>query len=224
MKPYFDDGQVAIYHGDSREILPELAYDCVLTDPPYGIGFADQPTKWARRTALQGGRVARTRVQDGQVQNVDRKNWDNETVDTLVERLCADTRPTIIWGGNYYALPPVRGWLCWTKPDAPPSMGGFELAWTNLPTVTRFISCSISQTNPERLGHPTQKPEKVFSWCLGFLQGKGVVCDPFMGSGTTLRCAKNLGVRAIGIEKEESYCEMAARRMSQQTLFGVASP
>lgn len=206
IKPYFEDGTVTIYHGDCREILSGLAYDCVVTDPPYGIGFAAQPTKWQRRTKIQGGRVA-----GGQA-----SKWDDRTVDTLVVELAADPRPTIIWGGNYYALPPRKGWLCWTKPDAPPSMGGFELAWTNLDRVTRFLSCSISQTNPERLGHPTQKPEKVIAWCLGFVSG--VVCDPFMGSGTTLRCAKNLGMRAIGIETEEKYCEMAARRMSQQVL------
>lgn len=204
MKPYFDDGQVAIYHGDCRDVLPLLSWDSTVTDPPYGIGFAAQPTKWQRRAGQQA------------------EAWDDKTVDEVVIRLASDTRPTIIWGGNYYALPPVRGWLCWTKPDAPPSMGGFELAWTNLDRVTRFISCSISQTNAERLGHPTQKPERVMSWCLGMVYG--VVCDPFMGSGTTLRAAKNLGLRAIGIELEERYCEMAARRMSQQTLFGVASP
>ena len=96
-------------------------------------------------------------------------------------------------------------------------MGSMELAWTNIDQNTRFISCSISQTNAERLGHPNQKPERVMSWCLGFV--KGVICDPFMGSGTTLRVAKNQGRRAIGIDLEEKYCEMAARRMSQQSLF-----
>lgn len=206
MTPYFDDGTVTIYHGDCREILPALAYDCIVTDPPYGIGFAAQPTKWQRRTKMQGGRVAGRAAE----------HWDDATVDGIVEQIAGDTRPAIIWGGNYYALPPVRGWLCWSKPDAPPSMGSFELAWTNLDRNTRLISCSISQTNAERLGHPNQKPERVMAWCLSFVEG--VICDPFMGSGTTLRVAKNANRRAIGIETEERYCEMAAKRMSQQTL------
>lgn len=207
-RPYFTDGTVTIYHGDCREILPALTYDCVVTDPPYGIGFAAQPTKWHRRSTTHTTIVKTKRGQA--------EDWDNAPVDDVVVGLATDSRPTIIWGGNYYALPPVRGWLCWTKPDAPPSMGSFELAWTNLDRVTRFISCSISQTNSERLGHPTQKPERVMSWCLGIVSG--VVCDPFMGSGTTLRAAKDLGMTAIGIEREERYCEMAARRMGQQTL------
>lgn len=206
MKPYFTDGTVTIYHGDCREILPALEYDCIVTDPPYGIGYAAQPTKWQRRTKMQGGRVAGREAE----------HWDDTTVDSVIESIAADTRPAIIWGGNYYALPPRRGWLCWVKPDAPPSMGGFELAWTNIDQNTRYLSCSISSTNPERLGHPNQKPERLMAWCLQFVSG--IICDPFLGSGTTLRVAKNAGRRAIGIEREERYCEMAAQRMSQQTL------
>ncbi len=209
MKPYFTDGTVTIYHGDCREILPQLDYDCIVTDPPYGIGYAAQPTKWQRRTKIQGGRVAGKGVE----------RWDDDTVDDVVDRIVSDGRPAIVWGGNYYALPPRRGWLCWFKPDAPPSMGSFELAWTNLDQNTRMISCSISSANAERLGHPNQKPARVMAWCLGFVSG--VICDPFLGSGTTLRVAKDAGRTAIGIEREERYCEMAARRMSQQTLFAA---
>lgn len=222
IKPYFDDGTVTIYHGDCAEILPFLSYDCVITDPPYGISFAAQPTKWQRRTKVQGGRVAGKGAKgDATVTLAERETWDDVTVDDVVASIVGDSRPAIIWGGNYYALPPKRGWLCWFKPDAPPSMGAFELAWTNLDQNTRMISCSISQTNGERLGHPNQKPARVMSWCLSFVTG--VICDPFLGSGTTLRVAKDAGRKAIGIEREERYCEMAARRMSQQTLFGGAA-
>lgn len=222
LRPYFTDGTVTIYHGDCREILPQLEYDCVVTDPPYGIGFAAQPTKWQRRTKAQGGRVAgKGRRGDANTALAEIEEWDDSTVDDVIESIAADPRPAIIWGGNYYVLPPRRGWLCWIKPDAPPSMGSLELAWTNIDRVARFIECSISQTNRERLGHPNQKPEKVIAWCMQFVPA-GVMCDPFMGSGTTLRVAKNLGRNAVGIELEERYCEMAAQRMSQQTLFGAA--
>ncbi len=202
MTPYFDDGQIAIYHGDCREVLPLIAFDSVATDPPYGIGFAAQPTKWQRRAGQQP------------------EQWDDQPVDSVVLALADADRPTIIWGGNYYALPPQRGWLLWTKPDAPPSMGSAEMAWTNLDQCVRSLSVSISQTNAERVGHPTQKPLRVMTWSLGFIAKPGVVCDPFMGSGTTLRACKDLGIRAIGIEQDERYCEIAARRLAQQTLFG----
>lgn len=220
LRPYFDDGAVTIYHGDCREILPTLAYDCIVTDPPYGIGFAAQPTKWQRRTKSQGGAVARAKFNAQGPDAAQPEHWDDSVASAsdVVTKIAADARPAIIWGGNYYQLPPARGWLCWSKPDAPPSMGQFELAWTNLDRVTRMVACSISSTNAERIGHPNQKPERVIAWCLTFVDG--VVCDPFLGSGTTLRVAKDAGRRAIGIEREEKYCEMAARRMSQQTLFG----
>jgi site-specific DNA-methyltransferase (adenine-specific) len=201
MTPYFDDGTVTIYHGDCREILPMLAYDCVVTDPPYGIGIAAQPTRGQRRAGQQA------------------ESWDDVRADDVVERLARGARPAVIWGGNYYALAPARGWLFWIKPDAPPSMGGAEMAWTNIDQNTRYISCSISSTNPERVGHKTQKPLRVMTWSLGFVAG--AIVDPFMGSGTTLRAAKDLGRRAIGIEINERYCEIAARRMSQQTLFAA---
>lgn len=220
MKPYFSDGTVTIYHGDCRDVLSELAYDCIVTDPPYGIGYAAQPTKWQRRTKIQGGAVARASGDARGANAAKPEHWDDSPVTGAVEAIASGSRPAIIWGGNYYPLPPVRGWLSWIKPDSPPSMGQFELAWTNLDQVAKSIVCSISSTNPERLGHPNQKPERVIAWCLSFVDG--VICDPFLGSGTTLRVAKDLGRSAIGIEREERYCEMSARRMSQQTLFGKA--
>jgi site-specific DNA-methyltransferase (adenine-specific) len=204
VNPYYQDDAVTIYHGDCREILPGIEADVLVTDPPYGIGFASQPTKWQRRA----GHVSR--------------DWDDSAVDGVVH-MAATYTETCVWGGNYYALPPARGWLAWVKPDSPPSMGSVELAWTNLNRTAAHITHSISATNVERVGHPTQKPLRVMTWTLGFM-GPGVIVDPFMGSGTTLRAAKDLGRKAIGIELEERYCEIAARRMCQEVLdFGEAA-
>jgi len=199
--PYYDDGSgIVIYHGDCREILPHLPkVDLVLTDPPYGIGFAAQPTKWQRLAGYHP------------------EGWDDLPFDDPSMLLEAGACH-IIWGGNFYALPPSRSWLCWYKPDAPPSMGSFELAWTNLNKNTRQITHSISATNQERVGHPTQKPLAVIAWCLGFAPDAHTILDPFMGSGTTLRAAKDLGRKCIGIELEEKYCEIAAKRLSQEVL------
>jgi site-specific DNA-methyltransferase (adenine-specific) len=199
MKPYYQDSAVKIYHGDCREILPSLPkVDLVLTDPPYGIGFASQPTT--------GGRARGQGVE----------LWDEERPD--IQPILEAGRQHCIWGGNYFSLPTSRGWLAWCKPDAPPSMGHFELAWTSRDDNTRKIECSIAQTNPERLGHPTQKPLAVILWCLSFFPDAQTILDPFMGSGTTLRAAKDLGRKAIGIEIEERYCEIAAKRMAQEVL------
>lgn len=209
MKPYYQDGQTVIYHGDCRDVMSRLSgfrtgaatFDLLLTDPPYGISFASQPTKWQRRA--------------GQAP----EGWDEGTADERVAVARSLCRWQIVFGGNYYDLPPARCILAWSKPDAPPSMGNVEYAWTNLNQNSRHLSVSISATNRERLGHPTQKPEAVMRWALMQAPEEAVtVLDPFMGSGTTLVAAKRLGRQATGIEREERYCEIAARRLSQGAL------
>ena len=193
-------GDCELYCGDCLEVLPTLPkVDAVVTDPPYGIGFASQPTKWQRRAGQQS------------------EQWDNSPVERLPELLSLG-EIQIVWGGNYYGLPPSRGWLSWFKPDAPPSMASFELAWTNQDRNARQIAHSIAATNAERVGHPTQKPLAVMLWTLDQIKRATTILDPFMGSGTTLRAAKDLGRKAIGIEIEEKYAEIAAKRLEQEVL------
>jgi site-specific DNA-methyltransferase (adenine-specific) len=197
-------GDATLYLGDCLDILPTLGkVDAVVTDPPYGIGFASQPTKWQR---LAGHRP---------------EAWDDSTCGAVP--MLPSIAPSIIWGGNYYALPPSRGWLSWFKPDAPPSMGNFELAWTSLDRTARQLSVSIGETNPERVGHPTQKPLRLMEWCLGFVPDAHTILDPFMGSGTTGVACANLGRKFIGIEIEPRYfdiaCERVAAAYAQGRLF-----
>lgn len=202
MQPYFQDDTITIYHGDCREVLGQIgSVDLVCTDPPYGIGFAAQPTLWQRKK----GAIA--------------EQWDNEPIANLLDIIRIGEKQ-VVWGGNYYALPISRGWLSWFKPDAPPSMASFELAWTNQDQNARQISHSIAATNAERVGHPTQKPLRVMRWSIQQvgLESGALVLDPFMGSGSTLRAAKDLGMRAIGIEIDERYCEIAAKRLQQEVM------
>ena len=203
MTPYYQDDAVTIYHADCREILPQLEpVDLVLTDPPYGIGYANNPIF-------------------GKYGNHISQKWDNQRPDINVILFALNLGVSkILWGGNYYAdfLPISRCWLSWFKPDAPPSIGDFELAWTNLDKPSQQISHSIAATNGERLGHVTQKPLRVISWAINNVKIAQTILDPFMGSGTTLRAAKDLGRKAIGIEIEEKYCEIAAKRMAQEVL------
>lgn len=202
MEPYFKDEHVTIYHGDCRQVLPFLGrFDLLLTDPPYGISFAAQPTKWQRR--------------DGKKP----EDWDNDSApDWLMGMIREKADKLIVWGGNYYRLPPSRGWLAWRKPDAPPSMATIELAWTSMDMNSKMIDCSISATNHERIGHPTQKPLAVIKWALSLAGDVQTILDPFAGSGTTGRAAKDMGKQAVLIEREERYCEIAAKRMCQQVL------
>jgi site-specific DNA-methyltransferase (adenine-specific) len=202
IKPYYEHAGITIYHGDCREILPQISKaDLVLTDPPYGLNIAAEPFNSQRRA--------------GQVD----KAWDNSPVDDLYGLIRDAGEALVVWGGNYYPLPPSRGWFTWYKPDAPPSMAHFEMAWTNLDINARQISQSIAKTNAERVGHPTQKPLAVMKWCIAQVKRDiKTIIDPFMGSGTTLVAAKESGITAVGIELDEEYCEKAAKRLSQEVL------
>ena len=204
-------GNAVLLLGDCRmhaaTVVSEIdvTQTALITDPPYGIGFAAQPTKWQRRAGQEP------------------EQWDDSTFSDLEKFLLVLGKVQIIWGGNYYSLPPTRGWLSWFKPDAPPSMAHFELAWTNQDRNARQISCSIGETNPERVGHPTQKPLKVMRWCIEQSGDLPVIFDPFMGSGSTGVAAIQAGRRFYGIEIEPKYFDMACERITnaqrQERLF-----
>lgn len=198
-------GRVVLYRADCREVLPSLARAAaIITDPPYGIGFAAQPTIGGRKR----GQKAET--------------WDNETPTDVVLSLPTLAPLCVIWGGNYYPLPCTRGWLMWRKPDAPPSMAHGELAWTNLDQNLRVIDWTISATNPERVGHPTQKPVRVISWSMeqvGVPEGVAVL-DPFMGSGSTAIACIRTGRPFVGIERDAAHFETARQRICRELAQG----
>ena len=129
----------------------------------------------------------------------------------------------VVWGGNYFALPPSRGWLVWFKPDAVPSMSSVELAWTNRDANSRQLSYSIAATNAERIGHPTQKPVRVMRWTIQQLKlpPNSLILDPFGGSGTTAIAALREGHRCIIIEKEPAYVEIIRRRVREAMGTGL---
>lgn len=216
MKPYYQDAAVTIYHGDSRLLMPALApqIDAVVTDPPYGIG-ADQ-RQMARAGKRHGNAAAPSR-------DYGNSDWDASPPSaTEIAALLAIGRWHVIWGGNYFGLPPARGWLVWDKETGANGYADCELAWSDLDTAVRrfrFQWMGMLQRIPEDRCHPTQKPLPVMRWCLGLLpESVGTVLDPYMGSGTTLRAAKDHGVSAVGIEADERYCEIAAKRCAQEVL------
>jgi site-specific DNA-methyltransferase (adenine-specific) len=201
VKPYYQDSAVTIYHGDCREVVPTLGrFDLLLTDPPYGIG--------------EHGGACRTRGRPGYAKH-ENLGWDKETPAPWVfQMLLERVDVAIIWGGNYFDLPPSMGWLYWRK-----LMGGDfsdgELAWTSRKAALReFTKCPKGMDK----GHPCEKPLELLTWCLGLVPEAQTVLDPFAGVGTTARAAKDLGRKAVLIEREEKYCEIAARRMGQEVL------
>ena len=211
IEPYYHDeaAGITIYHGDCREILPTLPkVDLVLTDPPYGIGG------WS----ATGGNSLR---QD----EIDEINgWDVAPSDEVLKLVVSSGRYAIVWGGNYLCGPlgRFRSPLVWDKGMRGMHFADGEMAWTNFDFGTlRILNYGIarSETKGARQ-HPTQKPIAVMRWCLQQAPDDcQTVLDPFMGSGTTLRAAKDLGRRAIGIEIEERYCEIAVERLRQAVLL-----
>ncbi len=214
MKPYYQDSAVTIYHGDCREYNCE-GINVICTDPPYGISY---------NHGVGGGKLARSTVFDhhpvvGDDSPFDPSPW-------------VQFGSVVLWGANHYAsrLPDSSFWLVWDKRDGVCSndQADCELAWVKGKGNARIIRhlwngmLKASERGEARV-HPTQKPVSVMSWSITQGCGDGIILDPFMGSGTTLRAAKDLGRKAIGIEIEEKYCEIAAKRMAQE-VFTFCAP
>jgi len=211
VKPYYSDARITIYCADCREVLPALdPADLVLTDPPYGIGEAAGKN--------------RTRDHVARAKDYGVASWDDQPIDQeLLELVIAAGKYAAIFGGNYYRVPPSSCWLVWDKENGDCDFADAELAWTNYGTAVRLkrhLWNGMLRKGRERRDHPTQKPLAVMAWAILKCPGEPqTILDPFMGVGTTLRAAKDLGRRAIGIECEERYCEIAVRRLAQEVLF-----
>ena len=214
--PYFTDGQRTVYHADSVDCLEIVEADALVTDPPYGIGEAAGKNR--SRSTIRGGREIKAK-------DYGIHHWDDECADDLLTLWVNLMDRSIVFGGNFYNLPPASKWLVWDK-DNSGDFADAELAWTNLPGAVRLkkyrwngMIQEHGGRHKERRFHPTQKPVPVMAWCLSFLPDTDVVVDPFMGSGTTLVAASLMGMKAIGIEREEKYCEAAANRLRQGVLW-----
>lgn len=223
MKPYYQDSAVTIYHGNCREILPFVSADVefLLTDPPYGIAY-----KHSGGGSPVAGRSIRLTIRHSEAVTGDNERFDPTPF--------LNFRDVILWGANNFchSLPEDSGrWLIWDKADGRygvDTFGDAELGWHNRGRAARIFRfmwkgaycVKIGEENGRRL-HPTMKPQGLMKWCISLVP-TGLILDPFMGSGSTLRAAKDLGRRAIGIEIEERYCEIAARRMAQEVLHLVA--
>jgi DNA modification methylase len=187
--------------GDMLEILPTLGeFDACVTDPPYGIG-------------MDGGNVGYKGAND-----FEKLNWDNEPIGhahiALIRERC---RHQIIFGGNYFDLPPSRGFLVWDKGAGfkNRSYAECELAWCSMNMNARtLVYDPLARGDYRGKFHPTQKPLAVMEWVIGHLPvDVGTVLDPFMGSASTGLAAVKLGRKFIGIEREPKYFDIACRRI-----------
>lgn len=208
---YYADESCAIAHGDCREILPKLPQvDLVLTDPPYGINYVHGAENIPHATKFQGVKVV----------------GDDVSFDPALML----NYPCILWGANHYAhrLPGGGRWMIWDKradtTGYGKAMSDVEIAWMSGPRKADRLykqpwdGFVRDQEKGIPRVHPTQKPIALMKWCFSFAPLAEVTVDPYMGSGTTLRAAKDLGRKCIGIELELKYCHIAVDRLRQEVL------
>lgn len=200
-------GNARLILGDCRDILPTLEkVDAVVTDPPYGLGDKLDGAGDSSQWGLLYGEGA--------------PPWDKEIATDALNAAMQKGFWQIVWGGNYYALPPMRCWLLWDKMQEHTS-GHAEMAWTNLDKPVRTFRYARAQLASEGKVHPTQKPEPLMRWCINHLpQDAQTILDPFMGSGTTGVAAMQMGKSFIGIEREPKYFEIACRRIEDAQRQG----
>jgi len=197
--PYYDDGLITIFCGDSRVIVPQLPkFDLLLTDPPYGINIA------------KTGKIGKARYEPAEWDAKQPEPWE-------LQMLIASCKESIIWGGNYYEqLRRATCWLVWDKKNDGLSFADAELAWTNLRRAVRMFRWmwhGVKEGGPIKRVHPTQKPVQLMEWCIGKANKPQTVLDPYMGSGSSLIACKQLGIRAVGIDMHEPYCAAAVERL-----------
>lgn len=200
-------GNATLYLGDCRDILPTLPkVDAVITDPPYGIG-------------MDGGNVGYKGFN-----NLEKLGWDKAPPNADLINLAVQAGSVaILWGGNYFDLPPSRCFLIWDKG------AGFkgrtyaeaELAWTSLDANVRIFQWDpLARGDYKGKEHPTQKPIALMEWCLKMAGNPSSVLDPFMGSGSTAIACGNHGAAFIGIEREPKYFDIACRRIEDAQRQG----
>ncbi len=214
MKPYYEHNGITIYHGDCREIIPSLVgVDVVVTDPPYGIlNLAGKgSTPCVRKSPRQ---IGSGKLKD-RVLNGSDVRWDIAPTEEDFELIRAISKTQIIWGGNYFPLPAWRGVLVWDKCQPWENFSQVEIAWTNIDRPAAIFREAVTLGTPNKQ-HPTQKPLSLMLWCVNMTEG--TILDPYAGSGSTLLAAKESNRSAIGIEIDEPYCEIAAKRLSQEVM------
>lgn len=201
---YYEEPNIILLHGDCLEILPLLepgSIDLVLTDPPYGLD---------KRLSSGGGKHKNSKFRLAYAG----EKWDKKINEKHFELIFKCSLNQIIFGANYYSMPPTRGIICWDKKQMMPTFSRWEYAWTNYDMPAKMFECRTENDNK----HPTQKPLKLMLWCLSWNEST-LILDPFGGSCTTAVAAKQLGRKCIVIEQEAKYLDIGIERLRQEILL-----
>ena len=207
MKPYYETELGKLYHGDCLDIMPKLEpVDLVLTDPPYGL------TDWNNRGTNKKRRFFHSEMEQ----------WDHPITLEAICLIREKSKHQILWGANHYIefLSNTKQIFIWDKGMRGMHFNDCEIAWASqFREACRVFNYSHATggLNKKQL-HPTQKPVALFIWCIKLAEkvNINIILDPFLGSGTTAIACERLNRRWIGIEIEEKYCEIAAKRIENE--------
>lgn len=219
-KPYYDHAGITIYHGDCREFF-SLPFDVLVTDPPYGVNLGKHASA-GRDEPKQLGKIGYETYDDTD------ENLRSIVVPAVSCFIGRSVRACVFCAGGKigaFPEPSCVGGVYVPSAVARNSWGfqnyNFILFYGVAPRMEKgcYFTTLKSTDAASKSGHPCPKPLSWMRWIVERATSPGdVVLDPFMGSGTTLRAAKDLGLKAVGIEMEEKYCEIAARRLDQEVL------
>jgi len=204
-----------LHLGDCLEVMDTLPrVDAVITDPPYGVGEN-------RDKVMSRGKLAKP-IDYGEF------DWDNmPATPEQIEAMRSISKEQVIFGGNYFDLPPSPSWIVWDKLNGSNDFADCELAWTSHNKAVRkftYLWNGMIKQKPEKRFHPTQKPLALMLWVVeNYTAESDTILDPFMGSGTTGVACAQLKRKFIGIELAPDYFEIAEKRIktaySQKVMF-----
>jgi len=206
-------GNITLIQGDCMDFMrtqADKAFDLAIIDPPYGSG--NNATVPHRENRVNGG--------DHKIYNTgtDIRKWDVPPTEAYFNELFRVTKNQIIWGGNYFGLPPTRCFVVWRKLSISErfSMAMCEYAWTNFNGNAKWIEIA-PQGNKEKRFHPTQKPIKLYTWLLNHYAKEGYrILDTHLGSGSSAIAAYKLGFEFTGIEIDIDYYNKATQRIENE--------
>ena len=188
---------------------PDKHFDLAIVDPPYGISINHN---MGRRKGDKSSDYKKVK-------------WDDEPPSAeYFNELFRVSKNQIIWGANYFSMPPTKCFIVWRKPQISEnvSFSMLEYAWASFDSTSKeWIGMS---NEPDRI-HPTQKPVKLYKWLLRNYAKKGdLILDTHIGSASSLLACHLLGFNAVGFEIDEDYYrtskERLDRAMNQLGLFG----
>jgi len=219
-KQEFLNGQIVLFNGDCLDVMRDLKdgeIDLVLTDPPYGgacnAGVGGRFEKYEIKATRTGGTWANK--YESKV-----KHWDIAPEQEIFDEIFRISKEQIIWGGNYFSLPPTRCFLIWKKLTISEnfSMAMAEYAWTSFNMNAKLFE--YQPQDKERF-HPTQKPIPLMSWCLNnYSQENDLIFDGFLGSGTTAIACIRTKRRLIGCELDNEYFDKMCKRIEEELRQG----